>query len=107
MATIKKTAHYKLAAHVGKNNFDLMSAVGHCSDSYPNEGHPIFEYADDMTCAVVSHLPSAETQQLHLAIFEQGAGAAVVETIEQIRVGEEPAPEMKEFIKNSSFFSNF
>lgn len=103
MATMKKTAHYRLAAHVGKSKFDLMLAVGHCSDSYPKEGYPIFEYVDDMTCAVVSHLSSAETQQLHLAIFEQGAGAAVVDTIAQIRVGEEPAPEMKEFIKSQIF----
>lgn len=98
-----KTGHYRNAALALGEETTLELALGACSDGYPQDGPPIFEYTGDLECVVVSHSNEHGRQQLHLAIFETGAGAAVIETLAQIQVNEEPAPQAKEFIRSQAF----
>ncbi len=98
-----KTGHYRNASLVLGNNITAGQAIGACIDGYPNEGHPIFSYTDELDCAVVSHTQQHGREMLHLAVFEEGAGAAVLETIANVRVNEEQAPEEKEFIRSQVF----
>jgi hypothetical protein len=100
---LRKTGHYRRAAHVRGDTTTLEQAIGHCKDGYPAGAHPIFPYTDGQDCVVVSHADAYGRQQVHLAVFEAGAGAAVVETLAQVRVDEEPAPAAKEFIRSQVF----
>lgn len=98
-----KTGHYRRASQVIGEQMSLEQALGLCSDGYPNAGFPIFDYVEGLQCVVASHRVVEGRQQLHLAVFEAGAGAAVVETMDNVRVDEEPAPEQKEFIRSQMF----
>ncbi|CAD0185805.1 hypothetical protein RUESEDTHA_02705 [Ruegeria sp. THAF57] len=100
---MRKTGHYRRAAHVRGEQLTLEQSFDLCSDGYPNVGHPIFQYADGLDCVVASHARRHGRQEIHLAVFEAGAGAAVVETLAQVRVDEEPAPAQKEFIRSQVF----
>jgi len=81
----------------------ISHAIGLCSDGYPANALPIFPYIEELDCVVVGHSEMHGRQQLHLAVFEQGAGAAVVETLARVRIDEEPAPARKEFIRSQVF----
>lgn len=98
-----KTSHYRRAGLVHGDSMSLEQAVGLCVDGYPAGAHPVFPYVGGLDCVVASHSQIHGRQQIHLAVFEEGAGAAVVETLGQVRVDEEPAPEAKEFIRSQVF----
>ena len=98
-----KTGHYRRATQLIGEQMNLGQALGLCSDGYPNAGFPIFNYVDGLECVVANHRVVNGRQQLHLAVFEAGAGAAVVETMDDVRVDEEPAPDQKEFIRSQMF----
>jgi len=98
-----KTGHYRSASQVLGETVTIEQAIGVCNDGYPPDAHPIFPYTDDLQCVVARHQVSNGRQQIHLAVFEAGAGAAVVETLSQVTVGEEPAPQAKEFIRSQVF----
>jgi hypothetical protein len=98
-----KTGHYRSATHVEGETFNIEQALGSCSDSYPSDSHPVFDYADGLLCVVVSHTYKNGCQQVHLAVFEEGAGAAIIESLEEVTVDEEPAPRAAEFIRSQVF----
>lgn len=52
---LRKTGHYRRAAHVRGDEMTLEQALGQCNDGYPEEGHPIFPYTEELDCVVASH----------------------------------------------------
>ena len=100
---LRKTAHYRRAAHAVGESMFLQSALNSCQDNYQSVGFPVFELKPDVDCVVASHKVKSGRDFLHLVTFERGAGAAVIQTLQSAEVDEAPAPQSKEFIQSQLF----
>lgn len=102
---MRKTAHYRRVEYVEGQEIEIGEALDLCRDQYPSGENqfPVFGIDDDASCVVAAHRRRRDRQFLHLVIFEAGAGAAVIELLRRINVGETPAPEEREFIQSQIF----
>jgi len=100
---LQKTAHYRRASHFDGQSMFLQAAINSCQDNYKSHGFPVFKVKNDLDCIVAKHKTDAGCDFLHLVTYERGAGAAVIETITNTSVTEQPAPNTKEFIQSQVF----
>lgn len=98
-----KTAHYRLSSVVIGEQCVLADAISTVQENYPARGFPVFEFKPSIDCIVARHEAIGHLQFLHLVTFERGAGAAVIEVIQNAAVDEQPAPDEKEFIQSQLF----
>lgn len=102
--SLKKTAHYRRASQtIGENNL-LQNSLDSCRDSYPDNAYPVFSFKNNVDAIIASHESDGLGRDyLHLVTFEEGAGAAVIQTIRRAGVAEEPAPNEKQFIQSQVY----
>jgi hypothetical protein len=101
---LKKPAHLRKALHVLGTDVSIQQAVAKCRDNYPSDGtFPYIDFIEGTECIVAKHETHDTREFLHLVTFERGAGAAVIETLRDIRIDEEPAPQDSEFIQSQVF----
>lgn len=100
---MKKKAHYRRAVHTGGELINLQTILALCPTNYPNRPVPVFDYTAELECAIVSHVSTQDYEEVHLAVFERGSSAAIVEVSQMITVGEIPPPSDNEFIKHQIF----
>lgn len=102
---MKKVANYRIGALAFGENVELQTALDRCQEGYPEHGFPIFDFRAGERCMVAGHRTIGGNRSfVHLVCFEEGAGAAVVETVQQAMVGETAPPDQQEFIKLQMFF---
>ena len=102
--SLKKTAHYRRASQTVGEGVTLQNALNLCGDQYPAEAYPVFSFKDGVDAIVASHERDQHGREyLHLVTFEEGAGAAVIQTIRRAGVAEEPAPREKQFIQSQVY----
>ncbi|WP_370311698.1 hypothetical protein [Sagittula sp.] len=102
--SFKKTAHYRRASQTIGEGTALQNALDLCRDQYPAEAYPVFPFKNGVDAIVASHDRDRHGRDyLHLVTFEEGAGAAVIQTIRRAGVAEEPAPREKQFIQSQVY----
>lgn len=100
---LRKTAHYRRASQVTGNATTLQRALDLCRDEYPAGAYPVYRFKNGVDAIVANHELRDGLDFLHIVTFEQGAGAAVIETIQRTGVNEEPAPHAKQYIQSQLY----
>ena len=111
---IQKTAHYRFAdISYGENqNSSIQSSwsfeqhLNHCKLQYLADTFPTFEFFEQSECLIASHETINGKTRIHLIIYEQGAGAAVVATLQDsidVEIKEALPPNDREFIEAQLF----
>lgn len=111
---IQKTAHYRFAdISYGENtnssiqmSWSLERHLNICKNQYPDDKLPTFEFIEQSECLIASHETINSKTRIHLIIYEQGAGAAVVATLQNtvdVKIDEAPPPNDREFIEAQLF----
>lgn len=103
--SLKKTGHYRRATQSIGQVMTLQSALDLCRDGYPPPlQYPTFRCANGLDAIVAQHSTDDDRRDyLHLVLYEHGAGAAVIETLRRQGVGEEPAPQAKQYIQSQIY----
>ncbi|WP_304951454.1 hypothetical protein [Sulfitobacter sp.] len=102
--SLKKTAHYRRASQTIGEGDTLQHSLDVCKDGYPAAAYPAFPFKNGVDAIVASHERDRFGRDyLHLVTFEEGAGAAVIQTIRRAGVAEEPAPHEKQFIQSQVY----
>lgn len=105
---INKIAHLREASFIEHDNIVahkvLSSMLFEAKLGYSTPHSP-FKYSGGLECLVISHTKDNENQFLHIVTFEEGAGAAVINTLQQKQnnVDEAEPPEDNEFIRSQLF----
>lgn len=85
------------------NATTLQRALDLCRDEYPARAYPTYHFKNGVDAIVATHEARNGLDFLHIVTFEEGAGAAVIETIERTGVNEEPAPRAKQYIQSQFY----
>jgi len=110
---IKKTAQYRFADISYGDTEDVTPQVirslehylEQCKNNYPNNS-PTFEFVEQSECLIASHETINSKTRIHLVMYEQGAGAAVIAALqgsENVEISEAPPPNDREFIEAQLF----
>ena len=111
---VQKTAHYRFADinydddenSIIQSSWSLERHLNRCKTQYPADTLPTFEFFEQSECLIASHETINGKTRLHLIIYEQGAGAAVVATLQDsdgVEINEAPPPNDREFIEAQLF----
>ncbi|MBL4907383.1 MAG: hypothetical protein JKX94_08025 [Sneathiella sp.] len=100
---MKKAAHYRRAVQINGEISTIQAVINQCQDQYPDDAYPNFQFKNGTDCIVAKHASTRGRDFVHLVTYERGAGAAVIETLQNPTVDEQPAPEQKEFIQSQMF----
>jgi hypothetical protein len=101
---VSKTTQYRLASQFLGTQAVLQAAIDACKANYPMGVLPTFAFKEGYDCVVAKHVvQAAGASFLHLVTYEQGAGSAVVALLATADVGEQPAPNDKEYIQSQLF----
>ena len=112
--SIQKTAHYRFADISYDENpnssiqlsWSFEQHLNHCKTQYPADTLPTFEFIEQSQCLIASHETINGKTRIHLVIYERGAGAAVVATLQDLaglEINETPPPNDREFIEAQLF----
>ncbi|NMG39899.1 hypothetical protein GRZ55_11655 [Chelativorans sp. ZYF759] len=103
---MKKVGHYRRAVWLQSRGTTLQSALGRAIAAIPAQTLHAFDVNDDEQCLVAVANSVAGSVFLHLVVYEQGAGAAVISTLTRARqanANEEPPPAGREYIISQVF----
>lgn len=111
---VQKTAHYRFAeinydddeTPVIRSSWSLEQHLNHCKTQYPGNTFPTFEFIDQSECLIASQKTINGKTRIHLIIYEQGAGAAVVATLQNsvdVQINEALPPNNGQFIEAQLF----
>ena len=104
MSKISKVANYRIGAHASGQVSELQAALEQCKSRYPETGFPIFQFRGGEDCLVARHSTvGGDRTFIHLVCYEQGVGAAVIETLAGATINETPPPQSREFIRLQMF----
>ena len=95
---IKKTVHFRRAVEMTGTGATLQESLEQCKSGYPKSGYPKYNFRSGIDAIIVKHNNESDKCFLHIVTFEENAGTAVVETLEQLGVAEHPAPRAKQYI---------
>lgn len=112
--TVQKTAHYRFAdIDYGETeniaiqrSWSLEEHFNRCKQHYPNNSFPTFKFIEQSDCLIASHETVNNKTRIHLIVYEQGAGAAVVATLQNsnsVEINQTPPPNDREFIEAQLF----
>lgn len=101
---VSKSIQYRQASQVLGTKAVFQTAVDACKANYTAGTLPVFPFKDGYDCVVARHVPLQKGASfIHLVTYEQGAGSAVVAFLENAEIGEQPAPNQKEYIHSQLF----
>lgn len=100
---MQKKVHFRRVDQVAGQPVELMEALATAMENYPENAFPTFEIFAGSNCLISKHEVYNDAHVLHLVVYEAGAGAAVIDLLNNAEVGEEPAPDQKEYIISQLF----